>query len=103
MIDGASRFGFFWRVLLPLSWRDFVTVGVLAFAARQLERLPAAVAAARQPGDGDAARRGAVLLHGLLAGHRSLRVHLGFTYLRAPARPAATVSGSRGLTGAVKG
>lgn len=33
MIDGASRFGFFWRVLLPLSWPGLVTVGVLAFVA----------------------------------------------------------------------
>lgn len=33
MIDGASRFGFFWRVLLPLSWPGLITVGVLAFVA----------------------------------------------------------------------
>lgn len=33
MIDGASRFGFFWRVLLPLSGPGLVTVGVLAFVA----------------------------------------------------------------------
>lgn len=33
MIDGASRFGFFWRVLLPLSWPGMITVGVLAFVA----------------------------------------------------------------------
>jgi len=33
MIDGASRFGFFWRVLLPLSWPGLVTVGVLSFVA----------------------------------------------------------------------
>jgi len=33
MIDGASRLGFFWRVLLPLSWPGLVTVGVLAFVA----------------------------------------------------------------------
>lgn len=32
-IDGASRLGFFWRVLLPLSWPGLVTVGVLAFVA----------------------------------------------------------------------
>lgn len=32
-IDGASRFGFFWRVLLPLSWPGLITVGVLAFVA----------------------------------------------------------------------
>jgi raffinose/stachyose/melibiose transport system permease protein len=31
MIDGASRIGFFWRILLPLSWPGLVTVGVLAF------------------------------------------------------------------------
>jgi raffinose/stachyose/melibiose transport system permease protein len=30
-IDGASRFGFFWRILLPLSGPGLVTVGVLAF------------------------------------------------------------------------
>ncbi|QCB94221.1 carbohydrate ABC transporter permease [Cellulomonas shaoxiangyii] len=30
-IDGASRIGFFWRILLPLSGPGMVTVGVLAF------------------------------------------------------------------------
>lgn len=30
-IDGTSRFGFFWRILLPLSGPGLVTVGVLAF------------------------------------------------------------------------
>jgi len=33
VIDGASRFGFFWRILLPLSGPGLVTVGVLAFVA----------------------------------------------------------------------
>ncbi|WP_317451116.1 carbohydrate ABC transporter permease [Microcella alkalica] len=33
LIDGAGRFTFFWRVLLPLSWPGLVTVGVLAFVA----------------------------------------------------------------------
>ncbi|HTL40454.1 MAG TPA: carbohydrate ABC transporter permease [Pseudolysinimonas sp.] len=33
MIDGASRLGFFWRILLPLSGPGLVTVGVLAFVA----------------------------------------------------------------------
>jgi raffinose/stachyose/melibiose transport system permease protein len=32
-IDGASRLGFFWRILLPLSRPALVTVGVLAFVA----------------------------------------------------------------------
>lgn len=32
-IDGCSRIGFFWRVLLPLSWPGMVTVGVIAFVA----------------------------------------------------------------------
>jgi raffinose/stachyose/melibiose transport system permease protein len=31
LIDGASRIGFFWRILLPLSGPGMVTVGVLAF------------------------------------------------------------------------
>jgi raffinose/stachyose/melibiose transport system permease protein len=31
MIDGTSRIGFFWRILLPLSAPGLVTVGVLAF------------------------------------------------------------------------
>ena len=31
MIDGTSRIGFFWRILLPLSKPGLVTVGVLAF------------------------------------------------------------------------
>lgn len=30
-IDGTTRFGFFWRILLPLSGPGLVTVGVLAF------------------------------------------------------------------------
>lgn len=30
-IDGASRIGFFWRIMLPLSMPGLVTVGVLAF------------------------------------------------------------------------
>lgn len=33
MIDGAGRFAFFWRILLPLSGPGLVTVGVLAFVA----------------------------------------------------------------------
>jgi raffinose/stachyose/melibiose transport system permease protein len=32
-IDGSSRLGFFWRILLPLSRPALVTVGVLAFVA----------------------------------------------------------------------
>lgn len=32
-IDGASRFAFFWRIVLPLSGPGLVTVGVLAFVA----------------------------------------------------------------------
>jgi raffinose/stachyose/melibiose transport system permease protein len=33
MIDGSSRLGFFWRILLPLSGPALVTVGVLGFVA----------------------------------------------------------------------
>jgi raffinose/stachyose/melibiose transport system permease protein len=33
MIDGATRLGFFWRILLPLSRPGLVTVGILAFVA----------------------------------------------------------------------
>ncbi len=33
MIDGSSRLGFFWRILLPLSVPALVTVGVLGFVA----------------------------------------------------------------------
>lgn len=33
VIDGATRIGFFWRILLPLSGPGLVTVGVLAFVA----------------------------------------------------------------------
>ncbi|HMO10082.1 MAG TPA: carbohydrate ABC transporter permease, partial [Actinotalea sp.] len=33
LIDGASRVGFFWRILLPLSGPGAITVGVLAFVA----------------------------------------------------------------------
>jgi raffinose/stachyose/melibiose transport system permease protein len=32
-IDGTGRFGFFWRIMLPLSGPGLVTVGVLAFVA----------------------------------------------------------------------
>jgi hypothetical protein len=31
MIDGCSRIGFFWRILLPLSAPALTTVGILAF------------------------------------------------------------------------
>ena len=31
LLDGASRIGFFWRILIPLSGPGMVTVGVLAF------------------------------------------------------------------------
>jgi raffinose/stachyose/melibiose transport system permease protein len=31
LIDGTTRVGFFWRILLPLSMPGLVTVGVLAF------------------------------------------------------------------------
>ncbi len=31
LLDGATRIGFFWRILLPLSAPGMVTVGVLAF------------------------------------------------------------------------
>jgi raffinose/stachyose/melibiose transport system permease protein len=31
LLDRASRIGFFWRILLPLSGPGMVTVGVLAF------------------------------------------------------------------------
>jgi raffinose/stachyose/melibiose transport system permease protein len=30
-IDGCSRFGFFWRILVPLSWPVLATVSILAF------------------------------------------------------------------------
>lgn len=33
VIDGATRIGFFWRILLPLSMPGLVTVGILAFVA----------------------------------------------------------------------
>lgn len=33
LIDGASRLGFFWRILLPLTTPALVTVGVLGFVA----------------------------------------------------------------------
>ncbi len=33
VIDGATRVGFFWRIVLPLSGPGLVTVGVLAFVA----------------------------------------------------------------------
>ncbi|HWM16173.1 MAG TPA: carbohydrate ABC transporter permease [Microbacterium sp.] len=32
-IDGATRVGFFWRILLPLSKPGLITVGILAFVA----------------------------------------------------------------------
>lgn len=31
MIDGSSRIGIFWRIVVPLSWPAMVTVGVVAF------------------------------------------------------------------------
>ena len=32
-IDGASRIGFFWRIVIPLSMPGVITVGILAFIA----------------------------------------------------------------------
>lgn len=32
-IDGCSRLGFFWRMILPLSWPGVATVGILAFVS----------------------------------------------------------------------
>jgi raffinose/stachyose/melibiose transport system permease protein len=32
-IDGASRLGFFWRIVIPLSMPGVITVGILAFIA----------------------------------------------------------------------
>ncbi|NED97708.1 carbohydrate ABC transporter permease [Phytoactinopolyspora alkaliphila] len=31
MVDGSSRIGFFWRIVIPLCWPAMVTVGVVAF------------------------------------------------------------------------
>lgn len=31
LVDGSSRLGFFWRILLPLSWPALATVSILAF------------------------------------------------------------------------
>ena len=33
-LDGASRIGFFWRIVIPLSMPGVITVGILAFIAR---------------------------------------------------------------------
>ena len=33
MIDGATRIGFFWRIMLPLAKPGLITVGILAFVA----------------------------------------------------------------------
>jgi raffinose/stachyose/melibiose transport system permease protein len=33
VIDGCGRFGFFWRILLPLSKPALITVGILAFVS----------------------------------------------------------------------
>ena len=33
VIDGCSRLGFFWRMVLPLSMPGVITVGILAFIA----------------------------------------------------------------------
>ncbi|MEZ3159013.1 carbohydrate ABC transporter permease [Microbacterium sp. BWT-B31] len=33
VIDGATRMGFFWRILLPLAKPGLITVGILAFVA----------------------------------------------------------------------
>jgi multiple sugar transport system permease protein len=32
-VDGASEFGIFWRVIIPLSWPAMASVGVLTFVA----------------------------------------------------------------------
>ena len=69
-IDGTSRFGFFWRIVLPLSGPGLVTVGVLAFVASwNAYLLP--LLHARRPVDADPAARRAAVLDAVLAGHRA--------------------------------
>jgi raffinose/stachyose/melibiose transport system permease protein len=39
VVDGATRLGFFWRILLPLSRPALVTVGILAFVTSRNQYL----------------------------------------------------------------
>ena len=83
MIDGASRVGFFWRILLPLSGPGLVTVGVLAFVASwNAYLLPLLMLGS--PKTCDPARSACSTSRRVLAGHRRrARLHLARDDARA--------------------
>ena len=49
VIDGCSRLGFFWRILMPLSPAGADRRSAILAFVTQLERLPAAAAGAQRP------------------------------------------------------
>ena len=104
MIDGCSRLGFIWRILLPLSGPGAGHRG-RAGLRRLLERLPAAAARAERPGRVHAAARGRDVL--ARSTRRTPPRVLAFTSLAMlPALVFFLLAERRivgGLTGAVKG
>ena len=100
----ASRFGFFWRILLPLSGPALITVGVLAFVASwNAYLLPLLVLS--DPDQYTLPLGVAAVLH--RSTRRTPRAILAFTSLAmVPALVFFVLAERRivgGLTGAVKG
>ena len=103
-IDGCSKFGFFWRILLPLSRPALMTVAVLAVVT-SWNCLPAAAARAQRPERLDAAARRRRRTRASTL--RTQRAILAYTALSmVPALLFFIVAERRivgGLSGAVKG
>ena len=102
-IDGASRLGFFFRMVVPLSLPGVVTVGILAFIASwNSYMLPLFIL--NNENIVHAAARGPGVRVAVLGGHRAV---LAFTSLSMiPALMFFSLFERRivgGLTGAVKG
>ena len=90
-IDGCSRFGFFWRILLPLSRPALATVAILALVGSwNAFLLPLLILGGQRAVD--AAARGLQLLHAVLAGRgRRPRLRLA---VDGPGAPLLRVRGA---------
>ena len=102
-IDGCSRLGFFWRMVLPLSLPGVITVGILAFIGSwNSYLLPLFIL--NDAGELHAAARRAGVLVAVLGGHgEGARVHLAVDDPRAGVLRLFERRIVGGLTGAVKG